>query len=82
MICCYRFTVNWRCGCVISEKAIEEVKSDVCHGCGGPFCKDDLVVLNPPSELRKVYEAKLEEQREKKNRKVQHRKSLTCRCKL
>uniref|UniRef100_A0A915AM62 Replication termination factor 2 n=1 Tax=Parascaris univalens TaxID=6257 RepID=A0A915AM62_PARUN len=72
----HTFMVNWRCGCVISEKAIEEVKSDVCHGCGGPFCKDDLVVLNPPSELRKVYEAKLEEEREKKNRKAQHQNGV------
>lgn len=69
----HMFTVNWRCGCVISEKAIDEVKSDVCHGCGGPFNKDDLVVLNPPDELRKVYEAKLEEEREKKNSRSQHK---------
>ncbi|VDK43977.1 unnamed protein product [Anisakis simplex] len=62
------FTVNWQCGCVISQKAIEEVKSDTCHGCGGAFNKNDLIVLNPSDELRRTYETKLEEER-KKNRK-------------
>ncbi|CAG9532018.1 unnamed protein product [Cercopithifilaria johnstoni] len=59
------FTVNWRCGCVISEKAIEEVKPDVCHGCGGPFSKDDLILLNPPQDVLEIYK-KLEEERLKR----------------
>ncbi|KAL3997854.1 Rtf2 RING-finger family protein [Acanthocheilonema viteae] len=59
------FTVNWLCGCVISEKAIEEVKSDVCHGCGGPFSKDDLILLNPPQDVLEIYK-KLEEERLKR----------------
>uniref|UniRef100_A0A2K6WAT4 Replication termination factor 2 n=1 Tax=Onchocerca volvulus TaxID=6282 RepID=A0A2K6WAT4_ONCVO len=61
----YPFTFNWRCGCVISEKAIEEVKPDVCHGCGGPFNKDDLILLNPPEDVLEVYK-KLEEERKRK----------------
>lgn len=61
----FRFTVNWRCGCVISEKAIEEVKPDVCHGCGGPFNKNDLIILNPPQDVLEIYK-KLEEERLKR----------------
>ncbi|VDN00811.1 unnamed protein product [Thelazia callipaeda] len=57
----HSFTVNWQCGCVISEKAIEEVKSDVCLGCGGSFNKNYLIMLNPPEEIREIYEKKLEE---------------------
>uniref|UniRef100_A0A915PZS6 Replication termination factor 2 n=1 Tax=Setaria digitata TaxID=48799 RepID=A0A915PZS6_9BILA len=56
------FTVNWRCGCVISEKAIEKVKSDVCHGCGGPLNKDDLIFLNPPEDILEIYK-KMEAER-------------------
>ncbi|VDO68054.1 unnamed protein product, partial [Onchocerca flexuosa] len=63
------FTVNWRCGCVISEKAIEEVKPDVCHGCGGSFNKDDLILLNPPEDVLEIYK-KLEEERKRKLSKV------------
>ncbi|VDD91796.1 unnamed protein product [Enterobius vermicularis] len=59
------FVVNWLCGCVVSEKAINEVKSTVCVCCGGPFSSDDLIVLNPESELLQKYEAKLEEERQK-----------------
>lgn len=60
------FVVNWLCGCVVSEKAINEVKSTVCVCCGGPFSSDDLIVLNPESELLQKYEAKLEEERQKR----------------
>ncbi|VDN42767.1 unnamed protein product [Gongylonema pulchrum] len=69
-----RFAVNWRCGCVVSEKAIEEVKSDVCHSCGGPVNKDDLVMLNPPEHILQIYEAKLEEERAKKAAKTRSKK--------
>lgn len=58
--------MNWRCGCVISEKAVEEVRSDVCYKCGGPFNKDNLVMLNPPDHILQIYEAKLKEERLKK----------------
>ncbi|VDM25269.1 unnamed protein product [Toxocara canis] len=73
----HTFMVNWRCGCVISEKAIEEVKSDVCHSCGGPFDRDDLVVLNPPEELRRIYETRLEEEREKKSKKNHNKEGVS-----
>ncbi|VIO96749.1 Uncharacterized protein BM_BM1860 [Brugia malayi] len=61
----HSFTVNWRCGCVISGKAIEEVKPDVCHGCGGSFSKDDLILLNPPQDVLEIYK-QVEEERLKR----------------
>ncbi|VDK74651.1 unnamed protein product [Litomosoides sigmodontis] len=76
------FTVNWRCGCVISEKAIEEVKPDVCHGCGGPFSKDDLIMLNPPQDVLEIYrkseEERLKRKLSKASRLAEKKSSTTC----
>lgn len=64
------FVVNWKCGCVFSEKALQEVKSDVCHGCSGPWDKNDSVILNPSEEVLETYKQKLAVERaEKKNKK-------------
>uniref|UniRef100_A0A0R3RQ60 Replication termination factor 2 n=1 Tax=Elaeophora elaphi TaxID=1147741 RepID=A0A0R3RQ60_9BILA len=78
----YPFTVNWQCGCVISGKAIEEVKPDVCHGCGGPFSKDDLIILNPPEDILEIYKKLEEERRERKlnkaSRSTEKKSSTAC----
>lgn len=49
------FFVNWLCGCVFSEKAINEVKIDACHKCGGPVDAEKMYVLSLSCEnlLRK-----------------------------
>ncbi|VDM59824.1 unnamed protein product [Angiostrongylus costaricensis] len=67
------FVVNWKCGCVFSEKALQEVKSEVCHGCSGPWDLEDSVVLNPDDELLEQYKQKLsDERKEKKAKKNNH----------
>jgi len=53
------FLVNWNCGCVVSEKAIHELKSDLCNGCGGPYNRDALIMLYPSEELAKIYEERI-----------------------
>ncbi|ETN73706.1 hypothetical protein NECAME_00795 [Necator americanus] len=64
------FVVNWKCGCVFSEKALQEVKSDVCHRCSGPWDPKDSVVLYPNEELLEEYKQKVAAERtEKKNKK-------------
>ncbi|KAK6042459.1 hypothetical protein COOONC_20035 [Cooperia oncophora] len=63
------FVVNWKCGCVFSEKALQEVKSDVCHGCGGPWNPEESVVLNPDDELLETYKQKLSAERAEKKQK-------------
>ncbi|CAI4222180.1 unnamed protein product [Auanema sp. JU1783] len=66
----YKFVVNWKCGCVFSEKALEEVKTDTCHGCGGPWDVEESIKLNPDEETLELYKKKLEEERlNKKNKK-------------
>lgn len=42
----YRFCFIWTCGCVLSERAMKEVPSDVCHKCGKPFDHDNIIVIN------------------------------------
>ncbi|VDK43689.1 unnamed protein product [Cylicostephanus goldi] len=65
-----KFIVNWKCGCVFSEKAVQEVKSDVCYGCSGPWDPKDSVVLYPDEDLLEEYKQKLAAERaEKKNKK-------------
>ncbi|KAI6220165.1 Replication termination factor 2 [Aphelenchoides besseyi] len=54
------FTVNFNCGCVISERGIVETKTtDVCLGCNQPFKRDQLVQLYPNDDLLRSYEERL-----------------------
>ncbi|CEF63632.1 Protein RTF2 homolog [Strongyloides ratti] len=59
----HTFYVNWKCGCVFSEKALKEVKTNNCYGCSCELNQDDLVMLNPDEETAKIYEKKLENER-------------------
>src|SRR4051794_16667248 len=57
-------------GCVFSEKAMIEAKSDTCYGCGGPFNKQRLIVIYPDGDLLRGYqEAVAREQSVKKPKK-------------
>ncbi|XP_071536666.1 replication termination factor 2 [Panulirus ornatus] len=46
----YRFSFVWTCGCVISERALKEIKSEVCHKCGKPYKEENIIPLNPSDE--------------------------------
>lgn len=59
----HNFVVNWYCGCAISEKAIQELKPETCHGCGGVFDVANLITLYPNAELFNVYEQRIAEER-------------------
>lgn len=52
------FKVNWICGCVVSEKAMNETKADACLFCNGPLDKTKLVQLYPHEELLEQYKEK------------------------
>lgn len=74
----YRFCFLWNCGCVISEKAIKEVKSDVCHKCGKPYIPGDEIVINGTDEdmsrqREKMLEKRAKAKAEKKAKKAQKR---------
>ncbi|CAI2298383.1 unnamed protein product [Caenorhabditis sp. 36 PRJEB53466] len=62
----HSFLVNWACGCVYSEKAQQEVKSENCHVCGGPYDATRAVILNPEPEQLELYRLKWEAEKAEK----------------
>ncbi|XP_072045981.1 replication termination factor 2-like [Amphiura filiformis] len=74
----YKFCYLWTCGCAMSEKALKEVKSAVCHKCGVPYNSDEII-LNGSDEDVEQLRTKMDERRarakaEKKSKKAQKRK--------
>jgi len=78
----YRFCFIWRCGCVVSEKALKEVESEVCHKCGQKFnAIDDVIALNGTDEDIVAYTERMNAKREaqkqaKKDKKVKTEEPL------
>ncbi|KAG7200044.1 hypothetical protein KM043_000495 [Ampulex compressa] len=70
----YKFCFLWSCGCVMSERALKEVKSTVCHRCQRPFDDSDVVVMNAEGEDLKVMEERIA------RRKVARKKSNRRKC--
>lgn len=50
----YKFCFLWSCGCVMSERALKEVKSMSCHKCQQPFEETDIVILNAEGDDLKL----------------------------
>nr|CAG4638621.1 EOG090X0ACT [Cyclestheria hislopi] len=46
----FKFCYIWTCGCVMSERALKEIKTTVCHKCQKPFKEEDIIILNPSDE--------------------------------
>ncbi|CAK1601619.1 unnamed protein product [Parnassius mnemosyne] len=46
----FRFIFLWSCGCVLAERALKEVRQNLCHMCQQPFTDNDIVVLNGTDE--------------------------------
>ncbi|XP_037107193.1 replication termination factor 2 [Syngnathus acus] len=69
----HRFCYLQTCGCVFSDRALKEVKTEICHKCGDPFQNTDLVVLNGTKEevekLREKMEARRAMAKAKKSKK-------------
>ncbi|XP_043843799.1 replication termination factor 2 [Dromiciops gliroides] len=70
----HRFCFLRCCGCVFSERALKEIKAEVCHTCGVPFQEDDVIVLNGNKEDVDVLKKRMEDRRlkmklEKKSKK-------------
>ncbi|CAL1609603.1 unnamed protein product [Knipowitschia caucasica] len=70
----HRFCYLQTCGCVFSDRALKEVKTEICHKCGEPFKAEDLVVLNGTKEevdkLRQNMEEKRAKAKTKKSKKT------------
>ncbi|XP_061689521.1 replication termination factor 2 [Syngnathoides biaculeatus] len=61
----HRFCYLQTCGCVFSDRALKEVKTEICHKCGDPFQNTDIVVLNGTKEDVEKLRDKMEERRAK-----------------
>lgn len=46
----FRFVFLWNCGCVLAERALKEVKQNICHMCQQPFTDKDVIILNGNEE--------------------------------
>lgn len=55
----YKFCFLWTCGCVMSERALKEVKTAICHKCQQPFTQEDIVILNAEGDDLKLMEDRL-----------------------
>ncbi|XP_075215992.1 replication termination factor 2 isoform X2 [Lycorma delicatula] len=56
----FKFCFLWTCGCVMSERALKEVKTKLCHKCQKPFTEEDVVVLNGNEEDLQLMMTKME----------------------
>ncbi|KAF6284814.1 replication termination factor 2 [Rhinolophus ferrumequinum] len=59
----HRFCFLRCCGCVFSERALKEIKAEVCHTCGAAFQDDDVIVLNGTKEDVEMLKSRMEERR-------------------
>ncbi|XP_062460001.1 replication termination factor 2 isoform X2 [Pezoporus occidentalis] len=59
----HRFCFLRNCGCVFSERALREIKSEVCHKCGVPFQEEDVIILNGNKEDVEVLKKRMEDRR-------------------
>ncbi|XP_030068504.1 replication termination factor 2 [Microcaecilia unicolor] len=61
----HRFCVLRSCGCVFSERALKEIKTDLCHKCGSSFQEDDIILLNGSKEEVEILRKRMEDRRVK-----------------
>ncbi|XP_077386074.1 replication termination factor 2 [Festucalex cinctus] len=71
----HRFCYLQTCGCVFSDRALKEVKTEICHKCGDPFQNTDIVVLNGTKEEVEKLREKMEERRRAKAKTKKSKKS-------
>ncbi|XP_056292390.1 replication termination factor 2 [Pseudoliparis swirei] len=59
----HRFCYLRTCGCVFSDRALKEVKTEICHKCGEGFNAEDVIVLNGTKEEVGKLRERMEERR-------------------
>ncbi|XP_015585180.1 protein RTF2 homolog [Cephus cinctus] len=68
----YKFCFLWTCGCVMSERALKEVKTTVCHKCQKLFTQTDVIIMNAEGDDLTLMEKNIVLRKaEKKSRKKQ-----------
>lgn len=56
----FRFVALWTCGCVFSERALKELKTNTCSICQKPYTEADVVILNGNDEDVDLMRTKME----------------------
>ncbi|XP_034666393.1 replication termination factor 2 [Drosophila subobscura] len=59
----FRFVALWTCGCVVSERALKQIKGNsasTCPLCQTPYSVEDIVVLNGNEEDLELMKVKME----------------------
>ncbi|KAG8288716.1 Protein RTF2 [Homalodisca vitripennis] len=56
----FKFSFIWGCGCVMSERALKEIKTKVCHKCQKPFTEEDVIILNALDEDLNLMQTRME----------------------
>lgn len=74
----YKFCFLWSCGCVMSERALKEIKSMSCHKCQQPFEETDIVILNAEDDDLELMKerAMIRKVNQKKKRKLGNDESI------
>ncbi|XP_068982547.1 replication termination factor 2 [Bombus flavifrons] len=70
----YKFCFLWSCGCVMSERALKEVRSKICHQCQQPFTETDIVIINAEGDDLKLMEENMTQRKtaQKRSKKQKH----------
>lgn len=50
----------WSCGCVVSERALNELKTNICSICQAPYTEQDVIILNGSDEDVDLMATKME----------------------
>jgi len=72
----YKFYYIRTCGCVMSERALKEVKSDSCLVCNKKYHEDDLIVLNGSDEEVEDLRKRMQERRNKSKEEKKKKRKL------
>lgn len=56
----FRFIALWTCGCVFSERALKQIKTNICPLCQVSYSIEDIIVLNGNEEDIELMQLKIQ----------------------
>lgn len=72
----YRFFYIRTCGCVISERAIKEVKSQQCLVCNKPYTQNDQIIINGDEAEVEILKERMIQRRKSKEEKMKRKRKM------
>ncbi|XP_067935755.1 replication termination factor 2-like isoform X2 [Watersipora subatra] len=72
----HKFICLWRCGCVLSERGMKEVKSMQCHKCGIDYTSTDIVIINPTDEEFDLIKSRMEQRKSERTQCVGSKRTM------